>query len=98
MDTEALHTRREARRRALRRRRRHALRFLTVPAGARVVLILSSRSGGSSKATGLHARSGNLANGPRHRGQGPSSGPTITSVAGGPPGKAPGPIPLYHGI
>jgi peptidoglycan/xylan/chitin deacetylase (PgdA/CDA1 family) len=97
MDTDALHRRREARRRAVARRRRLSLAVaLLVLALAAVILV--GRSGGTSSKAGHRARAAL----PRKhlRGlHGTSSTPAApVSAATGPPGAGPVPILMYHVI
>jgi peptidoglycan/xylan/chitin deacetylase (PgdA/CDA1 family) len=95
VDIEALHTRREARRRTI-RRRRQALGLVAGAATAVVVVVVSALSGGQSKPTGQQARAAHRATAP-HRAVSGSS-PEGAGATTGRPGTAPVPILMYHVI
>jgi peptidoglycan/xylan/chitin deacetylase (PgdA/CDA1 family) len=101
MDIEALRSRREDRRREIRRRRRRALALLvsaTLALAAIVAVALSSRGSSTGSNASVHAHSS-----ARHstgaRPHGGSSASTVKAGARtGPPGTNPVPILMYHVI
>lgn len=98
MDLEALHSRREARRLAIRRRRRQAAGLITAVAAAAVVVILATDSGGKSSPVAHHTPSASAHADARSPDGGSPSGATNASPAKGPPGTRPVPILTYHVI
>jgi peptidoglycan/xylan/chitin deacetylase (PgdA/CDA1 family) len=97
MDEETRRARREASRRALRRRRRIALSALVgIAVAGAVALALGSGSGSSSH--GRHARAATTrhASSDHDRGHNPDSG--AMAARSGPPGREPVPILMYHVI
>jgi peptidoglycan/xylan/chitin deacetylase (PgdA/CDA1 family) len=94
MDIEALHNRREVRRRSARRRRAAGLIALLAVVVAVVALV--SGSGGASQATHRGARSAQTA--ARARRQSTGQSPRTASTRTGPPGNEPVPILMYHVI
>ena len=97
MDSGTLHARREARRRAIRRRRRvvaGTLAVVAVAAVAAVAAMLAGGTSGSSSSSGVPARQVSV-------GASSSTGRTAstsTRARVGTPGKEPVPILMYHVI
>jgi peptidoglycan/xylan/chitin deacetylase (PgdA/CDA1 family) len=98
MDSEALHTRREAKRRAARRRRRQAAGLLTAMVLAVAAIVLSTRSSGGSEPAGEAGRSARLST-QQHR---PATERPLaaagTNATAGHSGAEPVPILMYHVI
>jgi peptidoglycan/xylan/chitin deacetylase (PgdA/CDA1 family) len=98
MDREALHSRRDARRREIRRRRRQAAGALAAVIAAAIAVILATGSGGSSKTDAQRTPSpSSHGNSRSAKGHG-SAGATNASAATGAPGTRPVPILTYHVI
>ena len=96
MDIEARRARREAQRRALRRRRQITLGCLVAIAAATVALATGGLGGGASHVRpGGKARTGH-GKGNAHRRSSPAAGKP--AARGGPPGRRPVPILMYHVI
>jgi peptidoglycan/xylan/chitin deacetylase (PgdA/CDA1 family) len=106
LDPRALRARREASRRALRRRRALALGGVLAALAVLAVVLASAGSGGSGHARAGARQSAASGTGARHRGAGNSSaqaGPAAGSQASGPqasgpPGQESVPILMYHVI
>jgi len=97
MDAEALHSRREARRRAIRRRRRLAGAGLIAAVLVALAVVLATRPGGSSEPAARRTQSANSIHS-THPGRTGSPGSTSTTAATGPPGTGSVPILMYHVI
>jgi peptidoglycan/xylan/chitin deacetylase (PgdA/CDA1 family) len=98
MDTEALRSRREARRRAVRRRRRRAVGLFAVAGAAVAVVILAGRSGGASGPAGGETRPAHSSARVRQLDSGHSTETTNARSATGRPGTEAVPILMYHVI
>ena len=101
LDPRALRARREASRRALRRRRALALGGVLSALAVLAVVLASAGSGGSGHARAGSRQSAASGTGARHRGAGNSSAqarPAGGSQASGPQGQASVPILMYHVI
>ena len=96
MESEALHARREARRRALRRRRQAAGVIALVIAA--VAILAASRSGGTSGTPGHNARPARSSTGPVGSGGRPTGQRTSATAVPVRSGKVPVPVLMYHVI
>src|SRR5271155_3017964 len=95
MDVEALHARRDARRRAIRRRRRRGAGGIAAVVVA-VAVVLAARSGGASKPASPRTQPANIH--AAQTGRKGSDRATSTAPATGHPGRNPVPILMYHVI
>jgi peptidoglycan/xylan/chitin deacetylase (PgdA/CDA1 family) len=97
MDRELLHSRREARRQAI-RRRRITLSLILAAAMAIVAVVLIVGAGGRSNHAGAGGRSARASSDLRARGRQGSAGSANGSQRTGPRGTEPVPILMYHVI
>jgi peptidoglycan/xylan/chitin deacetylase (PgdA/CDA1 family) len=97
MDPEILHSRREARRQAT-RRRRLAVGLLLAAVSAIAVIVLLVGAGGASKPAGTSAGAAKASDAPPGHGSEGPSGTADASVRSGPRGTEPVPILMYHVI
>jgi peptidoglycan/xylan/chitin deacetylase (PgdA/CDA1 family) len=98
MDLETLHSRREARRLAIRRRRRQTVGLIAAVAAAVLVVILATGSGGNSGSVAHRTPSSRSPTHPRSADGSGAPGATNANAATGPPGTRPVPILTYHVI
>jgi|HubBroStandDraft_2_1064218.scaffolds.fasta_scaffold00009_13 peptidoglycan/xylan/chitin deacetylase (PgdA/CDA1 family) len=100
MDIDALRARREARQRAIRRRRRVLAGALIAVAAAAAIVALAHGYGGGSRPDQPAAHSSRLSSAThaRHASAGAHTPATSTNARVGPPGTAPIPILMYHVI
>jgi peptidoglycan/xylan/chitin deacetylase (PgdA/CDA1 family) len=99
MDIEALHARREERRRAIRRRRLVAVGLLAAVAVATVAIVLAvGGSGGSSTPTTPASDAASTHASAVHRSGSGAGTPAAAHASTGPPGTSPVPILMYHVI
>ena len=99
MDIEARRARREAERRAVRRRRRLATGLIAAVAlAALAIVVLAGRSGGSAQSAAPAASSRRSSAKARGASGVPAAGTAGASTITGPPGTEPVPILMYHVI